>query len=293
VPAIAEEAAHVTMVQRSPSYIVARPARDAAAGLLQRLLPRKIAGGAIRWKNLLLTIYFYGRARRRPEKVARWIRGQVQQALPDGYPVDRDFSPRYKPWDQRLCLVPDGDLFAAMRVGKASVATGVIDRFTERGLRLESGEEIDADVVVTATGLNMRLLGGIALEVDGKHIDPAELLIYKGMMLSGVPNLFMTFGYVNASWTLRSDLTARAVCRLLNHMDRRRFATCVPRAEPSMERHPVIEFSSGYVKRADGLLPMQGNRHPWRVRQNYLKDLAAMIFSPIDEALEFGARRQR
>ncbi|MFL6848977.1 MAG: flavin-containing monooxygenase [Sphingomicrobium sp.] len=291
VPALADLAAHVTMVQRSPSYIVARPARDALARWLQRTLPARTAGALIRWKNILLTIYFYGRARRKPERVARWIKEQVRAALPDGYPVQRDFSPAYKPWDQRLCLVPDGDLFAAIGSGKVSIATGAIERFTPDGLRLVTGEEVHADVVVTATGLMMKLAGGIALSVDGEPVNLPDCFIYKGMMLSGVPNLFLSFGYVNASWTLRSDLTARSACRLLNHMDARRFTTVVPRADGPLEARPVIDFSSGYVQRAQGLLPSQGDRAPWQVPQNYVRDSLGMAFGRIDAALEFGARK--
>ena len=288
VPALADRGADVTMVQRSPSYIVARPGRDPIAAQLQRLLPKAAAGALVRWKNILLTIYFYGRARRKPERVAHWIREQVRKALPDGYPVERDFSPAYKPWDQRLCLVPDGDLFAAIAGGKVRIATGAIESFTPGGLRLAGGEEIGADVIVTATGLAMKLAGGIALEVDGEPVTLPERFIYRGMMLSGVPNLFLSFGYANASWTLRSDLTARSVCRLLRYMDKRGFATVAPRVEGALERRPVIDFSSGYVQRAQGLLPSQGDRPPWIVPQNYVRDALGMRFGRIDAALEFG-----
>jgi monooxygenase len=290
VPALAETAAHVTMVQRSPTYIVARPARDRVARLLQRLLPRRIAGPLIRWKNILLTIWLYGHARRKPEKVAQWIREQARKALPDGYPVERDFTPPYSPWDQRLCLIPDGDLFASMSSGKVSIATGAIDRFMPKGLRLESGEEIDADIIVAATGLVMKLAGGIRLSVDDAPVQLPDCMIYKGMMLSGVPNLFVSFGYANASWTLRSDLTARSVCRLLNHMKRRGLSVCTPQLEPDLEQRPALDLSSGYVKRAEGLLPSQGDRQPWIVPQNYVRDLAAMTFSRVDEALEFASK---
>ena len=290
VPALAEKAAHVTMVQRTPSYIVSRPSRDRTAALLQRRLPARLAGPLIRWKNLLLTIYFYGRARSRPELVSRRIREEIGKVLPAGYPVERDFTPPYKPWDQRLCMVPDGDLFAAMRSGKVSVATGAIDRFTPHGLRLSNGEQVEADVIVTATGLNMKLAGGVELAVDGEPVKLPERFIYKGMMLSGVPNLFLTFGYANASWTLRSDLTARSVCRLLNHMKRYGCTSCTPRRPRNMGRRPVIEFGSGYVTRARALLPSQGDRDPWRVPQNYVRDLLGMSLRRIDEALEFGSR---
>ena len=287
VPALAQTAAHVTLVQRSPSYIVSRPARDGMAGRLQRWLPARIADPLIRWKNLLLTIYFYRRARRNPTHVSRRIREEIGKALPAGYPVDRDFSPSYKPWDQRLCLVPDGDLFAAMRGGKVTLATGAIERFTASGLQLVTGERIEADIVVTATGLNMKLAGGIELVVDEDPVQLPERFIYKGMMLSDVPNLFLSFGYANASWTLRSDLTARTVCRLLNHMRRRGQSVCIPHVERVMERRPVIEFSSGYVQRAIAVLPSQGDRYPWRIEQNYVRDSFAMTFGPIGEALEF------
>ena len=286
-PALAEKAARVTMVQRTPSYIVARPSRDRTAGRLQRRLPAGVADALIRWKNLLLTIYFYGRARRKPTHVTGRILEEIRKALPAGYPVERDFMPPYKPWDQRLCLVPDGDLFAAMRSGNVSIATGAIERFTPEGLKLSTGENVKAEVVVAATGLNMKLAGGIELIADGEPVRLPERFIYKGMMLSDVPNLFLSFGYANASWTLRSDLTARSVCRLLNRMQRRGQAICVPRVDRAMHRRPVIEFSSGYVTRSESLLPSQGDRHPWRVRQNYVRDLAAMTFSPVDEALEF------
>ena len=287
VPALAETAAHVTMVQRTPSYIVARPARDSIARRLQQYLPASFADPLVRWKNVLLTMFSFWQARKRPRKFSDWISGQLRKALPDAYPVERDFQPPYNPWDQRLCLVPDGDLFAAIRSGKLSIATGAIDRFTADGLRLSSGKAIDCDIVVTATGLNMKLLGGIELAVDGAPVRPSDLMIYKGMMLSGVPNLFIAFGYTNASWTLRSDLTARSVCRLLNRMKRDGHDVCTPRAEPSVELRPVMDLTSGYVKRAEAMLPKQGHRQPWRVPQNYVRDSAAMTFRRIDEALEF------
>ena len=286
IPSMAETAAHVTMVQRSPTYIVSRPARDRVAAALQKALPAKAAHWLTRWKNILLTIYVYGRARKNPSKVADWIVDQARQQLPADYPVRRDFSPSYNPWDPRLCLVPDGDLFAAIRGGKVSIATGTIDQFTATGVRLTSGEEVPADIVVAATGLNLNLAGGISLSVDGSDVSIADRTLYKGMMLSGVPNLAISVGYINASWTLRSDITARAVCRLLNHMDRRGYAVATPRDDPNPERRPLLELTAGYLTRAEGLLPSQGARHPWRVRQNYIRDLAAMTFSRTGEALD-------
>ena len=280
VPALADKAAHVTLVQRTPSYVVARPARDASAAVLPP--------GIVRWKNILLTIMMYGRARKKPERVAQWIKAQVGKALPPDYPVERHFSPPYRPWDQRLCLVPDGDLFAAISSGKVSVATGAIDRFTSTGLKLATGEAVDADIVVAATGLKVCSLGKIAVSVDGRVIDPHDRLVWKGMMLDGVPNLALSFGYINASWTLRSDLTARNFCRLLNRMDRRGLKMATPQPSAAMARKPVIDFSSGYVQRAQAVMPSQGDRHPWQVRQNYVRDLAAMTFGRIDEELELG-----
>ena len=285
VPALAETARHVTMLQRSPTYIVARPSRDGIARWLQRRLPLRAADWATRWKNVLLGIFFFSRARKKPEQVRAAILRLATEALPPGYDVERHFSPSYNPWDQRLCLVPDGDLFAALRDGRVAVVTDTIETFTETGVALASGATIEADIVVAATGLAVKLLGGIDLIVDGERVDVADRLSYKGMMLSDVPNLALSFGYTNASWTLKCDLTSRYVCRLLNHMDRRRHDVCVaePGADP-IERRPMLEFSSGYVRRADGSLPSQGAKAPWRVHQNYLKDLAAMRLRPVTDA---------
>ena len=289
VPALAEQAAHVTMLQRSPTYIVSRPSRDGIARKLQKRLPEGAAASAVRWKNVLLGILFFSRARRRPERVKAAILKLVSDELGPDYDVERHFSPSYNPWDQRLCLVPDGDLFAAVRAGTVSIATDGIDRFTEKGIRLASGAELDADLVVTATGLNVRLLGGIGLVVDGEPVNVADRLSYKGMMLSGVPNLALAFGYTNASWTLKCDLTSRYVCRLLRHMDRHLYAWCVPRLdEAEVERQPMLDFSSSYVRRAAGSLPSQGPKAPWRVHQNYLKDLAALSLRRVtDGVMEF------
>jgi len=293
VPALAETAAHVTMLQRSPSYIVSRPSRDGLAHRLQRRLPLGLAGNLVRWKNVLLGMFFFSRARKRPDRVKAAILKLATEALPPGYDVARHFSPAYNPWDQRVCLVPDGDLFEAIGAGTVSVATDRIDRFTQTGIALASGAELEADVVVTATGLAVRLLGGIALTVDGEPVDVAGRFSYKGMMLNDVPNLALSFGYTNASWTLKCDLTSRYVCRLINHMDRRGDDICVPRlGAAGMERRPMLDFSSGYVARAAASLPGQGARAPWRVHQNYLKDLAAMRLRPLtDAAMEFRKAR--
>ena len=288
VPALADAGARVTMLQRTPSYVVARPSRDAIASWLQRLLPLGLADGLTRWKNVLLGNYFFSLARRKPERARATILRMAAESLPEGYDVERHFAPAYKVWDQRLCLVPDGDLFAAIGDGNVEVVTDTIETFTPAGLRLASGRELAADVVVTATGLVVRLLGGIAVSVDGAAVTAAERLLYKGMMLGGVPNFALAFGYVNASWTLKADLTSRYLCRLLRHMDRHGFAVATPRPSGDEERQPMLEFTSGYVQRAAALLPGQGRRAPWRVHQNYLKDVAAMRFGAIaDGAMEF------
>ena len=288
VPALAETAAHVTMLQRSPSYIVARPSEDGVARWLQRRLPAKAAAGAIRWKNVLLGMFFFSRARKKPERVRSTLLKWVGEQLP-GADIERDFTPSYNVWDQRVCLVPDGDLFRAINDGRVSVVTGGIECFTETGIRLASGAELDADIVVTATGLVVKLLGGIALEVDGAPVNVGERVSYKGMMLNDVPNLALSFGYTNASWTLKCDLTARYVCRLLNHMDRHKLAICVARLpEGGVERQPMLDFSSGYVRRAEGSLPGQGAKPPWRVYQNYFKDMAALGLGTVtDGVMEF------
>ncbi|MDQ8755768.1 NAD(P)/FAD-dependent oxidoreductase [Sphingosinicella sp. LHD-64] len=292
VPALAERAAHVTMLQRSPSYIVARPSEDVVARGLQRMLPAGLSARAIRWKNVLLGLSFFSRSRKKPERVRALLLKMVANELP-GHDVERDFGPAYNPWDQRVCLVPDGDLFQAMREGKVEVVTDTIESFTEIGLRLASGREIAADIVVTATGLVVKLFGGIALEVDGVPVNVADRISYKGMMLNDVPNLVLSFGYTNASWTLKSDLTARYACRLINHMDRHDLALCVPRLPAGgVARQPMIDFSSGYVRRAAASLPGQGPKPPWRVHQNYLKDRLMLGLGTItDEAMEFRRRR--
>jgi monooxygenase len=289
VPALAARAAEVVMVQRSPSYIVSRPSRDGLAERLRRILPLALADKATRWKNVLLGMFFFSRARKAPDRVRAKILELIARDLP-GRALAPDFTPSYNPWDQRVCLVPDGDLFAAIRSGKVRIVTGAIARFTESGLEMADGERVDADIVVTATGLVVRLLGGIALELDGAPVDVADRFNYKGMMLSDVPNLALSFGYTNASWTLKCDLTSRYVCRLLRHMGRGGWTICVPRMdEPPPPREPMLDFSSGYVRRAADSLPSQGPKPPWKVHQNYLKDLVALRFGRVDDgAMHFG-----
>jgi cation diffusion facilitator CzcD-associated flavoprotein CzcO len=240
-------------------------------------------------KNIALARFFFGLARRRPEATRRSILQRIRDTLPARYDVERHFGPRYNPWDQRLCLVPDNDLFEAIKAGKASVVTDEIARFTPTGLELKSGEDLAADIVVTATGLVVKLMGGVSLTVDGVPASPAGRLVYKGMMLEDVPNLAFAFGYTNASWTLKCDLTARYVCRLIGHMDRSGTRIATPRLrDPSVAREPLLDFSSGYIARASDVLPVRGSKGPWRVPQNYLRDLATFTLGRTqDEAMEF------
>jgi cation diffusion facilitator CzcD-associated flavoprotein CzcO len=286
VPALADAGAQVTMLQRSPTYVVSRPSSDRIALWLQKRLPGRLPDRMVRWKNVLLGLFFFSRARKKPARVREAILKLAAEALPEGYDVERDFGARYNPWDQRLCLIPDGDLFEAIKAGTVSVVTDGIERFIADGIRLASGAELKADIVVTATGLVLKMLGGMALSVDGAPVNVADKLSYMGMMLSDVPNLAVSFGYTNASWTLKCDLTSRYVCRLLNHMDRHGLAFCEPRLpDAEIERQPMLDFSSGYVSRAEGSLPHQGPEAPWRVHQNYLRDLKAMRFQRLDDGV--------
>jgi monooxygenase len=285
VPAMAERAAHVTMLQRSPSYIVSLAARDAFADFVRRHLPSRLAGPLARWKNVLITGLSYLLSRRAPQLMKALIRKGVARRLPPGFAIDTHFSPRYLPWDQRLCVVPDGDLFAAISNGTASVVTDQIETFTERGIRLVSGAELEADVIVTATGLNVLLAGGISLEVDGRPVDFARTVGYKGVMFSGVPNLALTIGYTNASWTLKADLAAGYVCRLLNLMDARGYRQCIPLGpDPALPTRPFLNLTSGYVTRALDVMPRQGVTKPWRLHQNYASDLLMLRYGKIEDA---------
>ena len=293
VPEMAKTAAHVTMLQRSPTYVVARPSEDSLANTLRRYLPSKLAYAITRWKRVLLQQYFFNLCRRNPSRAKDLILGGVRAYLGPGYDVATHFTPRYNPWEQRLCLVPDADLFTALRGGKASVVTDRIEAFTETGLKLASGAELEADLVVTATGLNLEVLSGLAITVDGERIDPAATFNYKGLMYSGVPNLASSFGYTNASWTLKCDLTCEYVCRLLNHMRRHGFTKCVPVLDdPGMGAEPWIDFSSGYVQRSLAKFPKQGAKAPWKMPQNYAKDIMTLRFGRIDDAvLKFSTPR--
>lgn len=296
IPAMAEQGAeHVTMLQRSPSYVFSLPGRDPLANLVRRLLPPKRAYPIVRWKNVLLASAMFNLSRKAPNFMRRVLRRGVERRLPPGFDVETHFNPSYEPWDQRLCLVPDGDLFATVSAGKASIVTDRIETFTERGLKLVSGMELEADVIVTATGLNLLLFGGIEVVVDGRETSFAETVGYKGIMFSGLPNAALTLGYTNASWTLKGDLAAQWVCRLLNHMDAHGYDRCVPRRpDPSQPTHPFIDLRSGYVLRSIDQLPKQGDHTPWRLHQNYPRDVLLLRRGPIaDEALEFSRTASR
>jgi monooxygenase len=288
VPALAEKAEHVTMLQRSPTYMVSLPSTDVVADTLRRHLPAPMALTLTRWKNILIGQVFFQYCRRRPEKARALLAAGVRKALP-GRDIHPDFVPRYDPWDQRMCVVPDGDFFRAVRAGGASVVTDHVARMTERGVELASGEVLEADIVVSATGLELLAFGGIALDVDGREVVPGNALIYKGFMLAGVPNLAFAFGYTNASFTLRSDLSSRLVCRLVNHMDRHGYRTVVPvpGAGVSVVPRPALDLTAGYVTRALDRLPKQGSRSPWRVRQNYPFDAASLRLGRIGRSLRF------
>ena len=288
VPAMAETAEHVTMLQRSPTYILSLPSEDRIANALRKTLPAKAAYALSRWKNVLIAIGLYAFSRKRPDTMKRLIAKGVKKELGEEY-HKRHFTPTYNPWDQRLCLVPDSDLFHAIRDGKASVVTDQIESFTENGLQLESGERLDADIIITATGLVLKLMAGLQLIVDGNPVDMSKTMAYKGMMYSNVPNAASAFGYTNASWTLKCDLTAEYVCRLLKYMDEHGFAQCTPRViDPTITPEPVLDFKSGYVQRALDTLPSQGSKPPWRLHQNYIKDLRMMRYGQInDGTMEF------
>ena len=292
VPAMAEEAAHVTMLQRSPTYIFSRPAIDPIATFLTRALPEKAAYRLNRLKNIALQWFLYVNARKRPQQVRRYLRDMAAEAVGGAVDVDVHFNPRYEPWDQRMCLIPDDDLYLALRDGKASVVTDTISRFTPRGIRLESGEELEADIVVPATGLQIQFLGGMTMDLDGRELSSPELVAYKGAMFSGVPNWMAMFGYTAASWTLKSDLAADYLCRLLAYMDREGYATVVPQPDDEvMSTRPLMANleSASYVQRSLDQLPRQGDRAPWRNADNYFGDYLSMKLGRLDDGtLRFG-----
>ncbi len=286
IPELAKQAAQVTMLQRSPTYVVARPSEDEWANRLRKWLPSKLAYALTRWKRVLLGMYVFRLCRTDPAKMKRLLLGGVRMALGPDYDVKTHFTPRYNPWEQRLCLVPDGDFFQSIKSGRAQVVTAQIERFNAKGILLTSGQQLDADLVVTATGLNLQVLGGLQLTVDGVLQDLSKTMNYKGLMYSGIPNLASSFGYTNASWTLKCDLTCQFVCRLLNHMDKKGLAYCVPRNnDASVEERPWVDFSSSYFARAMHLFPKQGSKTPWRLYQNYPKDIMLLRYGKVDDGV--------
>ncbi|MCB2072428.1 MAG: NAD(P)/FAD-dependent oxidoreductase [Novosphingobium sp.] len=291
VPALAEKAAHVTMLQRTPSWYFARPAKDRLAMVLRRILPEKAAYALTRMRNIRLQDFLFRRAREKPDQVKAFLHKQIAKQLPGGY-EQADFSPPYNPWEQRLCLVPDGDLFKAIGTGKASIATGLIDTVDETGIRLEDGSHLDADIIVTATGLKLSTLGKIAVTLDGKSVDFTQAFYYRNCMFSNVPNLAALFGYLNAAWTLRVDIVASWLCRLLNHMDARGFDVAtplLPEGHGLVEANPVDLFSSGYLRRGRDLIPKSATTAPWRLSMDYLSDRKEMRSAPIEDGvLQFG-----
>ncbi len=283
VPAMAETAEHVTMLQRSPTYIVSMAAEDKIANFIRKLMPDKAAYAVSRWKNIVRQAFFYKFSKKFPAAVKRLIDKGVRKELGEVDPQEH-FTPNYDPWDQRICVVPDGDLFKSMSRGRASVVTGNIESFNENGVRLTSGDQLDADIIVTATGLKLKIMAGLALVVDGEVVDLSTKMTYKGMMYNDVPNLAQAFGYTNASWTLKCDLTSEYVCRILNYMDANGFASCRATInDPGVERIPVLDFKSTYIVRELDKLPSQGSKHPWRLHQNYFKDLSMLRYSRLDD----------
>ena len=289
VPAMAKTAGHVTMLQRSPTYVISMPEQDRIANFLRKIMPGMWAYKLSRWKNVSFMTYVYQLSQRFPNFVKKGLIKKAQEQLGADFDVETHFTPRYRPWEQRMCLVPDGDMFEAIKSGRASVVTDQIETFTEKGVLLKSGKELEADIIVTATGLTMQAFGGIEMTVDKRPVDPAQVLAYKGVMMSGVPNFASVFGYINASWTLKADLIANYVCRLLNTMDRKGMRQVTPQPHGETAVAPFVEkFTPGYIQRALASWPKQGSKKPWRVNQNYFKDTLALKWSRIDDgALEF------
>ena len=283
VPELAKTAKHVTMLQRSPSYVASIPSKDRVGNIVNAVLPSKLAFKLNRAKNIGMSRHMYKKARKNPEKTRDWFRKKTQKALGKDYPVETHFNPSYNPWDQRVCMIPDGDMFVAIREGRASVETDHIERFTEDGILLRSGRALKTDVIVTATGLNVVFNGEAEIIIDGEFADPADRFGYKGMMYSGVPNLISVFGYTNASWTLRADLMSQFAVRLRRHMKENDYSRVVPVPPEDMAKNPWIDFQAGYIQRVIDKLPMQGDRHPWLNIQDYKLDQKLMLEDPIDD----------
>jgi len=293
VPSLAETADHVTMVQRSPTYVASLPYEDVLGRLLRKVVKPETAYHVVRGKNVLISLGLYQFCKRFPKQARALFRAQAKSSLPADFPIDPHFAPKYNPWDQRLCVIPNGDLFKALKTGKASIETDTIETFTETGIKLASGKHLDADIIVTATGLKMVAFGSIQLVVDGKEMAPKDAYVYKGLMLSGVPNMAWCVGYTNASWTLRSDLSSRYVCRLLKYMDRKHLDRATPQVSAKdADTRPLLDLSSGYIQRAAEHMPRQGTKAPWHLRQNYLLDFVTMAMGRVDDpAMAFEATR--
>ena len=284
VPEMAKDAKHVTMLQRSPTYVVSAPQQDPLANFLKKYLPAKLSYFIVRWKNILRQQWYFRLCKKNPKRVKDFIINQVRKSLGNDYDVDKHFTPNYNPWDQRMCLVPNGDLFKSIRKKQTSVVTDKIDKFTSTGIKLESGKTLPADIIVTATGLNLELCSNINLKVDGKDINLPDTVTYKGMMFSGVPNLVSTFGYTNASWTLGADLTSEYVCRLLNYMKKSSIKKCCPEANSKIDNNnDWLNLTSGYIKRSKDIFPKQGKRSPWTNNQNFLKDIFQIRYGKIND----------
>ena len=294
VPSMAEKAAHVTMLQRSPSYIAARPSRDAVADGLRKVLPGRAAYTLTRAKNVLLSIFFFNLARSAPNFVKKGVLKQIRKTLGEDFPVEKHFAPSYNPWDQRFCLAPEGDFFEALKSGEASIVTDHIERFTATGIQLKSGDHLEADLIVPATGLAMQVGGAVKIDVDGQPFHAPDHVTYRGMMLSDLPNMALAFGYTNASWTLKIDLTCERVCRMLNHMEKTGADYAVPEPPADLETLPLLDFSSGYVQRALPDLPRQGAVPPWRTYQNYIKDMMTIRYGRLEDGqIRFGRAGDR
>ena len=289
LPAMADDTAHITMLQRSPSYVAALPAEDAVADFLRRVLPAQTAHSIVRWKNATLSQIFYQFCRRAPKSATRLLQAGVRRRVGDAVAIDPHFTPAYRPWDQRLCMAPDGDLFETLKSGKASIVTDRIVTITPTGIDLASGHHLEADIIITATGLEMVAGGGISLSVDGVNVEVANELVYKGLMFADVPNFAWCVGYTNASWTLRADLSSQYVCRFINYLDEHDLDFGFPHNhDRKMATRPVLDLDAGYVRRAADRLPKQGTQAPWQLRQNYFRDVVTMHWSRVDQSMTFG-----